>query len=113
MDGRLAVAWGTLLGVGQLLDVATTGIDRGRGAVESVPATAAVLVAGGLTRLALLKLLLVIAAAVALAITLRWGRRRAEAMVVHRFVLNACRILAVVVLLVSLNNAVLLGTLSG
>ena len=101
-----------MLSVAQLLDVVTTGIDRARGAVEAMPWTAAVLVAGGLSRLAVLKLLLALAAVTALAITLRWSRRRSGALVLHRFVLNACRITTVVAILASFSNAVLLTSLS-
>ena len=107
MDGRLAAIWITLLGFAQLTDLASTALDKARGAVEATPLTASILAADGIARLALLKLLLVVAVAMAFLITIRWSHRRPLGLAAHRYVLNGCRITAVVGALVSLHNALL------
>ena len=111
MDSRLAAIWLALLGSIQLTDILTTALDHARGAVEEMPVTAGILGKGGLLTWAVLKLLLVTAAGIALFLTFQWSRRNADAVLLHRFVLNSCRIVTVAVAVVSLNNAVLFATL--
>ena len=107
MDARLAALWIGILGFAEFTDLASTALDKARGAVEATPLTASILAANGIARLALLKLLLVVAVAMAFVITLRWSRRGPMGVAAHRFVLNGCRITAVVGTLVSLHNALL------
>lgn len=112
MAGRLEAMWLALLGIAQLSDLGTTALDRALGAVEAMPTTAGVLVAGGVGALAAIKLLLVGAAGTALLLTHRWSRRSHGGLVLHRFVLSGCRVTAVAVVLVSLHNAVLFSSLT-
>jgi hypothetical protein len=107
MDARLGVIWIGLLGSAEFTDVASTALDKARGAIEMMPVTQSIIVANGIARLALLKLLLVVAVAMALLITFRWSRRSRFGLAAHRFVLNGCRITAVAGALVSLHNALL------
>lgn len=110
MEAKLAAIWVGLLGVFQVTDLGTTALDRARGAVEAMPATAAVLEAG-FGHLAAVKLMLVAAAAVAAILTLRLSRRTRAGAALFRYVLNVCRVGAVAAALVSLHNAMLFTTL--
>jgi len=107
MDARLGAIWIGLLGIAEFTDVASTALDKARGAVELMPVTESIIVANGIARLALLKLLLVVAIAMALVITFRWRHRGPLGHSAHRFVLNSCRITTVVGALASLHNALL------
>jgi hypothetical protein len=110
VEARLAATWVGLLGIGQLADLGTTALDQARGAVEAMPATAALL-SGGLGDLAAVKLLLVSATAVAVALTFRWSRRTRAGALLYWYVLNGCRVAAIAISLVSLHNAILFSTL--
>ena len=105
VEGRLAIAWLVLLTATQFTDVLTTALDRARGAVESMPLTVAILAEGGLLRLAALKLLLVVGLGLGLYVSLGWKQRGSRAP--FAFVISACRITAVTIALVSLQNALL------
>jgi hypothetical protein len=107
VDARLGATWIALLSVAEFTDLASTALDKARGAVEAMPVTESILVANGIAGLALLKLLLVAAVAMAFVITFRWRRRSPLGLTAHRFVLNGCRVTAVASALVSLHNALL------
>jgi hypothetical protein len=101
-----------LFAVSQSTDAITTAVDRSRGAIEAMPASAFLLANGGPLRFWVLKLLLVVAIGAALLLATRWLRRDAPgAARIYRVVLLATQIATVIAALVSLQNAVLGTTL--
>ncbi len=113
MESRLSLIWLGLLGVIESTDVLTTAIDRARGSIELMPVSAAVLDQGGLVHFVAMKVALVAAAAAAVLLALRWFRfQRAHARALYVYVLSAIRIGTVALAVVSLNNALLLKSLS-
>lgn len=102
-----------MLGVIESTDVLTTALDRARGSIEVSPLSAAVLDQGGLVLFLTVKVGLVAAAAVAVLLTLRWLRyKRNHARTLHTYVLSAIRMVTVALAIASLNNALLLKSLS-
>jgi hypothetical protein len=102
-----------LLGLIESTDVLTTAVDRARGSIESVPLSAAVLDQGGLILFMTVKVSLVAAAAAAALLALRWLRyKRDHARTVYTYVLSAIRVATVALAIASLNNALLLKSLS-
>ena len=99
------------MGITELTDVLTTAMDRAQGAIEGMPVSAAILAEGGVLRLALLKILLVVALAIAWRLTVAWAQRDPSGVMPYRFVCNGCRIATVAIALVSFHNAVLYTTL--
>lgn len=113
MESRLSLIWVGLLGVIESTDVLTTAVDRARGSIEMMPVSAGLLDQGGLVLFVTLKIALVAAAAAAVLLALRWLRyERARARALYVYVLSAIRIGTVAVAIVSLNNALLLKSLS-
>jgi len=113
VESRLSLIWVGLLGVIESTDVLTTAVDRARGSIELMPLSAAVLDQGGLVLFVTMKVGLVAAAAAAVVLALRWLRyKRAHARALYVYVLSAIRIGTVALAIVSLNNALLLKSLS-
>jgi hypothetical protein len=102
-----------LLGVIESIDVLTTAVDRARGSIELAPLSATVLDQGGLLLYVTVKVGLVVAAAAAVLLALRWLRyKRDHARVLHIYVLSAIRVATVALAIACLNNALLLKSLS-
>ena len=96
------------------MDILTTDIGRARGAVESIPISAAVMNEGGMALFIFLKLALVAAGATAVLLALLWVRKgRPGAGWVYIFKLSAIRVTTVELAIVALHNGVLLQSLSG
>jgi hypothetical protein len=112
MEVRQALLWTALLLAGQTTDVITTAVDRARGTLESMPASARLLELGGLGLLWSTKLLLVAAAGTALLLTARWARRDSRrSRTTFRFCLVAVQAATVGLVWVSLTNVALLSSL--
>jgi hypothetical protein len=110
---RQALLWTVLLTAGQALDVITTSLDRARGALEAMPVSSGLLDQGGIGLLWVTKLLLVAAAATALILTARWIRSGGRtATVVFRLALVSVQAVTIGLVVVSLVNTVLLGSLT-
>ena len=113
MESRLILIWVGLLGVIESTDVLTTAVDRARGSIESVPLSATVLDQGGLILFVTVKVGLVAALAAAVLLALRWIRfKRYRARTLYAYVLSAIRITTVALAMASLNNALLLNSLT-
>ena len=113
VESRLGLIWVGLLGVIESTDVLTTAVDRARGSIESAPLSAAVLNQGGLVLFAIVKVGLVAALAAAVLLALIWLRyERDHARTLYAFVLSGVRMTTVVLAVASLNNALLLKSLS-
>lgn len=109
---RATFVWITLLGAIEFTDILTTAIGRARGAIESMPISAAVMEEGGIVLFIAIKIALVIAVAIAVLLALRWMRSgRPGAGTLFAFTLSSIRIATVALALVSLHNAMLLTTL--
>ena len=113
MESRLGLIWVGLLGVIESTDVLTTAVDRARGSIELAPLSAAVLDQGGLTLFVMVKVGLVAALAAAVMLALIWLRyKRNHSRTLFTFVLSGVRMATVVLAVASLNNALLLKSLS-
>ena len=111
---RSSAVWISLLAAIEAMDILTTGIGRARGAIESMPLSAAVMSEGGMALFVVVKLALVAAGATAVLLALLWVRNgRPGARWVYVFTLSAIRVTTVSLAIVALHNAVLLQTLSG
>ncbi|MHB8587418.1 MAG: hypothetical protein ACYDA0_01040 [Candidatus Dormibacteraceae bacterium] len=111
---RWSFVWISLLGAIEAMDILTTEIGRARGAVESMPISAAIMNEGGMALFIFVKLALVLAGATAVLLALLWVRNgRPGANWVYVFTLSAIRVTTVALAIVALHNAVLLQTLSG
>lgn len=109
---RGTFVWITLLGAIEFTDILTTAIGRARGAIESMPISAAVMEEGGIVLFIAIKVALVIAVAIAVLLALRWMRSgRPGAGTLFAFTLSSIRVATVALALVSLHNAMLLTTL--
>ena len=109
---RGTFVWITLLGAIEFTDILTTAIGRARGAIESMPISAAVMEEGGIVLFIAIKVALVIAVAIAVLLALRWVRSgRPGAGTLFVFTLSSIRVATVALALVSLHNAMLLTTL--
>jgi Domain of unknown function (DUF5658) len=110
---RSSLVWISLLAAIEAMDILTTDIGRARGAVESMPISAAVMNEGGMALFILVKLALVAAGATAVLLALMWERKgRPGAGWVYRFTLSAIRVTTVALAIVALHNAVLLQSLT-
>lgn len=106
---RLSVIWIGLLGAIQSTDIITTSVGRARGAVETMPISAAVMNEGGMALFVFVKFGLVLAGAIAILVALRWVRLdRPGAVTLYSFTLAAIRGSTVALAIVSLHNAFLL-----
>ncbi len=113
MEYRLSLIWMGLLSVIESTDILTTGLARAKGAIESMPVSAAVLNEGGMALFANVKVLLVSGFAAALLLALRWLRLdRMHARWFYQYVLAGIRLSTIALAIVSLNNAVLLRSLA-
>jgi hypothetical protein len=113
VESRLSLIWVGLLGVIESTDALTTAVDRARGSIELMPLSATVLDQGGLLLFVTMKVALVAAAAAAVMLALRWLRyKRDHARVLYVYVLSAIRVATVALAIASLNNALLLKSLS-
>jgi hypothetical protein len=111
---RSSFVWISLLGAIEAMDILTTDLGRARGAVESMPISAAVLNEGGMALFIIVKLALVAAGATAVLLAVLWVRHdRPGAGWVYVFTLSAIRVTTVALAIVALHNAVLLQSLSG
>ena len=111
---RSSLVWISLLAVIEAMDILTTDVGRARGAVESMPISAAVMNEGGMALFIVVKLALVAAGATAVLLALLWVRKgRSGAGWVYVFTLSAIRVTTVVLAVVALHNAVLLQSLTG
>lgn len=111
---RSSFVWISLLGAIEAMDILTTDLGRARGAVESMPISAAVLNEGGMALFIIVKLALVAAGATAVMLAVLWVRHdRPGAGWVYVFTLSAIRVTTVALAIVALHNAVLLQSLSG
>ena len=114
MEIRQAAIWTGLLLASQATDVLTTTLDRTRGALESMPASAQLLELGGIGLFWSTKLLLVAAAGIALLVAARWARGDQRASrITFRFCLVAVQAATLGLAWVSLTNLQLLSTLLG
>jgi hypothetical protein len=112
VTNRATVVWIALLGAIEFTDVLTTAIGRAKGAIESMPISAAVMNEGGMVLFVVVKLGLVAAVAMAVLLALRWmhsGRPGAGAL--YAFTLYSIRVATVALAIVSLHNAMLLQSL--
>jgi hypothetical protein len=112
VTNRGTAVWIALLGAIEFTDILTTAVGRAKGAIESMPISAAVMNEGGLVLFIVVKLALVAAVAVAVLLALRWmhnGRPGAGAL--YAFTLSSIRVASVALAIVSLHNAVLLQSL--
>ena len=106
---RSSLLWISLLAAIEAMDILTTDIGRVAGAVESMPVSAAVMNEGGMTLFIVVKLALVLAAAIAVLLALIWVRKgRPGAGLVYAFTMAAIRVPTVALAIVSLHNAVLI-----
>jgi hypothetical protein len=111
---RSSLVWISLLAAIEAMDILTTAVGRARGAVESMPISAAVMNEGGMALFIVVKLALVAAGATAVLIALLWVRTgRPGAGWIYLFSLSAVRVTTVVLAIVALHNAVLLQSLTG
>ena len=111
---RSSLVWISLLAAIEAMDIMTTQVGRARGAVESMPISAAVMNEGGMALFIMVKLALVAAGATAVLLALLWVRKgRPGAGWVYVFTLSAIRVTTVVLAVVALHNAVLLQSLAG
>ena len=111
---RSSLVWINLLAAIEATDILTTDIGRARGAVESMPISAAVMNEGGMALFIFVKLALVAAGATAVLLALLWVRKgRPGAGWVYVFTLSAIRVTTVALAIVALHNAVLLKSLAG
>jgi hypothetical protein len=110
---RSSFVWISLLAAIEAMDVLTTDIGRARGAVESMPISAAVMDEGGMALFVVVKLALVAAGATAVLLALLWVRKgRPGAGWVYVFTMSAIRVTTVALAIVALHNAVLLQSLT-
>jgi hypothetical protein len=111
---RSSLVWVSLLAVIESMDILTTDVGRARGAVESMPISAAVMNEGGMALFIVVKLALVLAGATAVLLAFLWVRKdRPGAGCVYVFTLSAIRVTTVALAIVALHNAVLLQSLWG
>jgi hypothetical protein len=111
---RWSLLWIGLLAAIEAMDILTTELGRARGAIESMPISAAVMDEGGMALFIIVKLALVAAGAVAVLLALIWVRcDRPGAGWVYTFTLSAIRVTTVMLAIVTLHNAVLLQSLTG
>jgi hypothetical protein len=109
MGNRACLVWIALLSAIESMDIMTTDLGRARGAVESMPISAAVINHGGMMLFVVVKVALVIAVAAAVLLALRWMRRgRDGASILYYFTLSSIRIATVALAIVILHNAVLI-----
>ncbi len=112
MGNRACLVWISLLSAIESMDILTTDLGRARGAIESMPISAAVIDEGGMVLFVAVKIALIGAVAVAVFLTLRWLRRGDEgAGFLYSFTLSSIRIATVALAIVSLHNAVLISSL--
>src|SRR5260370_30085265 len=111
---RSSFLWISLLAAIEAMDILTTEVGRARGAVESMPISAAVMNEGGMALFIVVKFALVAAGATAVLLALLWVRKgRPGAGWVYVFTLSAIRATTAALAIVALHNAVLLQSLSG
>jgi len=98
----------------QATDTLTTALDRARGAVEAMPVSARVLEVGGITLLWTLKVVIVASAAAALIAAARKVREDPHRLsrLTYRVSLVAVQSVTIGLAFVSLNNLVLLGSIT-
>lgn len=106
--------WSGLLLGSQATDTLTTALDRARGAVEAMPVSARVLEVGGITLLWTLKVVIVASAAAALIAAARKVREDPHRLsrLTYRVSLVAVQSVTIGLAFVSLNNLVLLGSIT-
>jgi hypothetical protein len=110
--GFQVASWLALFGAAQTADIITTAAGRARGAIEAMPISGSLLNEGGLALLITVKLALVVAIGAALVLAWHWARQqRPRARLVFRLVLTGTQVVTVVLAVISLQNAILLGTL--
>jgi hypothetical protein len=114
VEVRQALLWSGLLLGSQATDTLTTALDRARGAVEAMPVSARVLEVGGITLLWTLKVMIVASAAAALIAAARKVREDPHHLsrLTYRFSLVAVQSVTIGLAFVSLNNLVLLGSIT-
>src|SRR5260370_24991003 len=111
---RSSLVWISLLAAIEAMDIMTTQVGRARGAVESMPISAAVMNEGGMALFIMVKLALVAAGATAVLLALLWVRKgRPGACWVYVFTLSALHSTTVALTIVALHIAVILRSLSG
>jgi hypothetical protein len=104
--------WIALLGAIESTDILTTAIGRARGAIESMPISAAVINEGGMVMFVAVKVALVVAVAAAVLLALRWVRNgHPGAGTLYSYTLSSIRVATVALAIVSLHNAILLNSL--
>src|SRR5579859_3133514 len=112
VTNRATAVWIMLLGAIEFTDILTTAIGRARGAIESMPISAAVMDEGGIVLFIAIKIALVGAVTISVLLALRWMRSgRPGAGTLFTFTLSSIRVATVALALVSLHNAVLLTSL--
>src|SRR5258708_36294537 len=110
---RSSLVWISLLAAIEAMDIMTTQVGRARGAVESMPISAAVMNEGGMALFIMVKLALVAAGATAVLLALWWvGKGRPGAGWGYVFTLSAVRASTWVLSIVALHSAVLLESLA-
>jgi hypothetical protein len=112
VGSRATVVWIALLGAIESTDILTTALGRARGAIESMPVSAAVINGGGMMLFVAVKVALVVAVAVAVLLALRWVRNgRPGAGTLYSYTLSSIRVATVALAIVSLHNAMVLSSL--
>jgi hypothetical protein len=112
LGGRLSLVWVGLLGTIESIDILTTWLGRARGAIESMPISAAVMNEGGMLLFIAVKVALVVAISLAVLVALLWVRRgRSGAGAIYAYTLTAVRVTTVALAIVCLHNAMLLTSL--
>src|ERR1700694_2010460 len=111
---RSSAVWISLLAAIEAMDNRNAEIVRARGAMESMPISAAVMNEGGMTLFILVKVALVAAGATAVLLALLWVRKgRPGAGWIYVFTLSSIRVTTVALAIVALHNALLLQSLRG
>jgi hypothetical protein len=110
---RQAALWAGLLAAAQATDVVTSGVDMARGTIEATAATALLPDRGGLALMLVAKLIVAGAAAAALVLAALRVRRDAGAShLTFRVALVAVQAATIAVVWASLNNVVLLSSIT-
>jgi len=111
---RILGAWVILLAFAQLADVLTTGADMSRGGVEANAVVGHLLAVGGLGLVAVAKLLLVIAMAIAAAVVHEYTIRNPSesTRTVHAFLWRSMQASVIILILVAVHNTALLAQIA-
>ena len=113
-SSRLLAIWILLLAAAQLADVVTTGVDMAYGGVEANRLVATLLSLGGLGLVFFMKLLLVVAMALACLVLKRYAEAHPtlHARAAHAFVWRAIQLSVLGLVMVAVHNTAVLAQMS-